>query len=244
MADDDTQGGLPEQWARRRIDAMLEASGWVVQDYRAMNVRAARGVVVRELPTAAGPADYVLFVDRQAVGVIDPGDILLNEGGDRDKLGRGWIWEGQIEDCIHQNHVFRARLTSDEFDPKFVSMHANTWGRTWFERHGKQTTNLASINLTVLKQFPVPAPSRLVQRGVVEEMDRIDEHGRRLEQSVNASTTRIGVLRRSVLAAAFAGRLVPQDPDDEPAAVLLERIRAERAAATPTKRRTPKGAST
>ena len=62
---------LPEQRARKRIDEMLVAAGWVVQDYRAMNVRAAQGVAVRELPTAAGPADYVLFVDRQAIGVIE-----------------------------------------------------------------------------------------------------------------------------------------------------------------------------
>src|SRR5581483_2740257 len=41
---------------------------------------------------------------------LQPGDVLFNEGGDRDKLGRGWVWDGQIEECIHQNHVFRARL--------------------------------------------------------------------------------------------------------------------------------------
>ena len=67
-ADDDL---LPEQRARKRIDEMLVDAGWVIQDYRSMNVRAAQGVVVRELPTAAGPADYVLFVDRQAIGVIE-----------------------------------------------------------------------------------------------------------------------------------------------------------------------------
>ncbi|QYG95581.1 DEAD/DEAH box helicase family protein [Iamia sp. SCSIO 61187] len=62
---------LPEQRARVRIDEMLEAAGWVVQDYRAVNLYAAQGVAVRELVTTAGPADYVLFVDRQAVGVIE-----------------------------------------------------------------------------------------------------------------------------------------------------------------------------
>ena len=86
---------------------------------------------------------------------LAPGDVLLNEGGDRDKLGRGWVWEGQIENCIHQNHVFRARL-DEGFDPYFVSTHANTWGQAWFEEHGRQTTNLASINLGTLKRFPVP----------------------------------------------------------------------------------------
>jgi type I restriction enzyme R subunit len=61
----------PEQKARQRIDAMLAAAGWEVQDYRSVNLHAGTGVAVRELVTNAGPADYVLFVNRQAVGVIE-----------------------------------------------------------------------------------------------------------------------------------------------------------------------------
>ena len=53
------------------IDEQLAACGWVVQDYKHAAVAAAPGVAVREVPTGAGPADYVLFVDRQAVGVIE-----------------------------------------------------------------------------------------------------------------------------------------------------------------------------
>lgn len=78
--------------------------------------------------------------EKASVLRLEPGDILFNEGGDRDKLGRGWVWQGEIGDCIHQNHVFRARLLTTNFDPKFVSMHGNTFGRTWFEQMGKQTT--------------------------------------------------------------------------------------------------------
>ena len=61
----------PEQEARRRIDAMLVRAGWIVQDYRAVNLYAGVGVAVREVPTDAGPADYVLFVESQAVGIIE-----------------------------------------------------------------------------------------------------------------------------------------------------------------------------
>ena len=61
----------PEQLARRDIDEQLEACGWVVQDYKSAAVAAAQGVAVREVPTTAGPADYVLYVDSQAVGVIE-----------------------------------------------------------------------------------------------------------------------------------------------------------------------------
>jgi type I restriction enzyme R subunit len=71
MAGTDDDRLLPEQRARVRIDAMLEAAGWVVQDYKAVNLYAGTGVAVRELVTSAGPADYVLFVNCQAVGVIE-----------------------------------------------------------------------------------------------------------------------------------------------------------------------------
>ena len=60
----------PEQKARQTIDHKLAAAGWVVQDMKAFNLGAAQGIAVREYPTDTGPADYVLFVDRQAVGVI------------------------------------------------------------------------------------------------------------------------------------------------------------------------------
>ena len=61
----------PEQKARDHIDRMLVASGWVIQDKSSLNPNAALGVAVREYPTDVGPADYALFVDRKAVGVIE-----------------------------------------------------------------------------------------------------------------------------------------------------------------------------
>ncbi len=71
MTPDEQDRLLPEQRARVKIDGMLAAAGWVVQDYMAVNLYAGIGVAVRELVTNAGPADYVLFVNRQAVGVIE-----------------------------------------------------------------------------------------------------------------------------------------------------------------------------
>jgi type I restriction enzyme, R subunit len=71
MAGESADYLAPEQRARIEIDAQLVACGWAVQDYKHAAIAAAQGVAVREVPTEAGPADYVLFVDRQAVGVIE-----------------------------------------------------------------------------------------------------------------------------------------------------------------------------
>ena len=102
---------------------------------------------------------------------LEPGDILFNEGGDRDKLGRGWVWQGEISECIHQNHVFRARLFLPEVKPKLVSWCGNSYGQRWFMRTGKQSVNLASINMTVLRSFPIPLTSEAEQEEIVERVE-------------------------------------------------------------------------
>ena len=69
----------PEQKARDEIDTLLQKAGWVVQDKKKINLTASLGVAVREYQTDAGPADYVLFVDRQAVGVIEAKPVSWGE---------------------------------------------------------------------------------------------------------------------------------------------------------------------
>ena len=61
----------PESKARQQIDQKLEQAGWIVQDMKQLNLGATRGVAVREFHTDSGPADYMLFVDRAPVGVIE-----------------------------------------------------------------------------------------------------------------------------------------------------------------------------
>jgi type I restriction enzyme S subunit len=162
---------------------------------------------------------------------LEYGDVLFNEGGDRDKLGRGWVWRAEILECIHQNHVFRARVYTDDLQPELLSWYGNTAGQRYFFDEGKQTTNLASINQTKLRALPVPIPPRAEQlriRAVVEQQLSVADEALR---SMSIDVARLARLRQSILKWAFEGRLVDQDPTDEPASVLLERIRAERAAA-------------
>ncbi|MBU2637161.1 MAG: type III restriction endonuclease subunit R, partial [Bacteroidetes bacterium] len=61
----------PEEKARQQIDKLLTQAGWIVQDFKKINLSAKLGVAVREYPTDSGPADYMLFVDRKPVGVIE-----------------------------------------------------------------------------------------------------------------------------------------------------------------------------
>ncbi|HHQ4768002.1 TPA: restriction endonuclease subunit S, partial [Aeromonas veronii] len=83
------------------------------------------------------------------------GDILLTEGGDPDKLGRGHVWNGEIDNCIHQNHIFSVRIKNAEYvRPAFLSaVIASQRGKRYFLRVGKQTTGIATINKSVLSDF-------------------------------------------------------------------------------------------
>ena len=164
-----------------------------------------------------------------------PGDVLLNEGGDRDKLGRGWVWSGEIRECIHQNHVFRARLRGG-MNPRFVSLYGCAHGQKYFMEEGAQTTNLASFNLTKLSAFPVVIPPLPEQRRIVAKIEELFTH---LDAGVAGLKRAKALLKRyraSVLKAACEGRLVPTEAElarqegrsYEPAAVLLERILKER----------------
>ncbi len=138
---------------------------------------------------------------------LQPGDVLLNEGGDRDKLGRGWVWSGEVADCITQNHVFRARPRRDVIHPKLLSWSANTLGGPWCERNGKQSVNLASISLKRIRLMPVPVPPLDMQQGMVGRLERVHEHSARLTAAIDGQLARAAGLRRSLLSAAFSGRL-------------------------------------
>jgi type I restriction enzyme S subunit len=227
---------LPEGWCWASVEQLTNVVGGVTKGrnlagrstvelpyLRVANVQ--RGFLDLEImKTIEVPTDEI---DRY---LLHEGDVVLTEGGDADKLGRAALWQGQIQPCIHQNHIFRARLIDQRMPPQWLVTYANSeQGQAYFLEASKQTTNLASINLTQLRNCPVPLPSLVEQERIIAEVERRLSVVSELEATVEANLKRAERLRQSILREAFAGRLVHQDPNDEPASVLLERIRRERA---------------
>lgn len=107
---------------------------------------------------------------------LQTGDVVLTEGGDFDKLGRGFIWRGELDLCVHQNHVFAVRPDRTRLLPEFFAYLAQSaYGKAYFLKVAHKTTNLACINSTKLKAFPVLIPPTLgEQREIVEILDAID----------------------------------------------------------------------
>lgn len=231
--------GIPDGWAWVRLADIAEIESGITKDQKKAN-----GNDLREVPYLRVANVQRGFLDLAQVKTISataeqiadlklaPGDVLFTEGGDRDKLGRGWVWSGEIEECIHQDHIFRARLRDSQISPKDVSHYSNFHGQEWFSRTGKQTTNLASMNKRVLSQFPIALAPADEQRRIVAKIEELFsdlEAGVAVLERVRANLKRY---RAAVLKAAVEGRLTEQwraeHPDAEPASVLLERILTER----------------
>ena len=107
--------------------------------------------------------------------LLHEGDVVLTEGGDFDKLGRGFLWEGQLPQCVHQNHVFAVRTQRDRLDPRFFAYLAQSpYGKAYFLSVAHKTTNLACINTTKLRAFPVLMPDPAEQREVAAHLAAID----------------------------------------------------------------------
>jgi len=102
---------------------------------------------------------------------LQPGDVLMNEGGDNDKLGRGTVWQGEIADCLHQNHVFAIR-PNHHLLPHWLSMFTrSSAARSYFYLYSKQSTNLASISSSNVMSCPLPLPPQEEQRQVLSFLD-------------------------------------------------------------------------
>lgn len=145
---------------------------------------------------------------RANASTLRPGDVLMTEGGDLDKLGRGTVWHGQIPDCLHQNHVFALRPDRGRLDGDYLALMTQTLhGRCYFESTGTRTTNLASTSSSKILSFPVPLPALSVQHKLVmtvkSEIDLIARTRRAIDTQLNLLAER----RRALITAAVTGQI-------------------------------------
>lgn len=128
------------------------------------------------------------------------GDVLYTEGGDRDKLGRGTIWRDEIKECVHQNHVFKARVDTTRALPKYVSYWSmSTPARNYFYTKGKQSVNLASINKTILSALLLPLPDKACQEKIVNCIEERFSLCDNIEQTVDNALTQAESMRKGIL---------------------------------------------
>jgi type I restriction enzyme S subunit len=162
---------------------------------------------------------------------IQKDDLLVVEGnGSSSEIGRAARWGGEITDCVHQNHLIRVR-PGPTLDSRFLEYSWNSpLIASRLRAIASSTSGLYTLSTSKIRSLLLPVPPLHAQREAVEKADLIRSRLESADKSLGIAYQRSDKIRKLLLAKAFAGRLVPQDPGDEPASVLLERIRAERAA--------------
>lgn len=170
-------GWIPKAWPVRKLGSMARIVSGVTLGSQASG---SGGLEVPYLRVANVQDGYLDLTDIKTVRItrkeleqlrLQVGDVLMNEGGDFDKLGRGAVWSGEIENCVYQNHVFRVRTNSSDLLPYFLAFYSESnFGKKYFLISSKQSTNLASINSTQLHAYPIALPSREEQQAIIERI--------------------------------------------------------------------------
>jgi len=168
----------PEHWAIAPFDKLAIVIGGVTKgrDLRGRKVLTCPYLSVANVQRGffklQGLKTIQIGVEEREKYLVKPGDLMITEGGDWDKVGRTAIWRGSVDDCLHQNHVFKARVPSKALLNEWVELVFNSGvGRDYFAGASKQTTNLASINMTQLRSFPMPVPPLDEQRATLEKLE-------------------------------------------------------------------------
>ena len=171
-------GDVPEHWEILRLKDAASVQTGLTLGKNYGNIETEPHPYLRVANVQVGRVDlkHVKHIDvpaREASGAtLQAGDVLMTEGGDIDKLGRGCVWRGEIPGCLHQNHVFAVRCNKHLLEPEFlVGMMASQHGRSYFQLTAKQTTNLASTNTTTLRAFPIMLPSLSEQNQILAEIE-------------------------------------------------------------------------
>jgi type I restriction enzyme, S subunit len=171
-------GDIPRHWEVRPLKAVCQIQSGITlgKDYA--------GREVQEFPylrVANVQAGYVKLSVVKTIHVplieaqrclLKKGDVLMTEGGDPDKLGRGCVWEAQVVPCLHQNHIFAVRPDQSRLEPQFLATLMGTnYARAHFQSTAKQTTNLAATNKTKIGQLRLLLPCRDEQNNILLSLD-------------------------------------------------------------------------
>ena len=139
---------------------------------------------------------------------VRAGDILITEGGDIDKLGRGMVWENQVGNCLHQNHIFAVRVQLELVSEYFISLALGSdYGRRYFTHTANKTTNLASTNKTKLGNFSVAIPPPQEQQEVLKYSNNVSEEYDGLIRSISSEIEKLFEFKKIAVSETVTGKI-------------------------------------
>ena len=228
---------LPEGWVWGTVEQLLARSEYgtsVKCSYEATGFPILRipNIVAAEIDlTDIKYATQPVKIDSETS--LAKGDVLMcRTNGSVRLVGKTAVVHSDLEPYHgFASYLLRFRLMETEFIPKWFHIYSTSQlGRAFIEQNAASSAGQNNVSLTLIHTMPIPFPPLAEQRRIVAAVERRLSVVQQAEATVEASLARAERLRQSILKQAFSGKLVPQDPDDEPASALLERIRTEREA--------------
>lgn len=245
-----TSGRLTEDWRNEsalwEVDIRLSSVGVVSGGLTKNSKRDSYALNRPYLRVANVHANELRLDDVSTIGLSEQefektrlrsGDLLIVEGnGSLDQIGRVALWGNEIEDCSHQNHLIRWRAGS-RILPKYALLFLlSPSGREQIVKVASSTTGLHTLSVSKIGALTFSLPGLAEQTEIVRRVETLFAFADRLEARLKTAQAAADRLTPALLAKAFRGELVPQDPNDEPAAELLKRLAASRDAAPKARR--------
>jgi type I restriction enzyme, S subunit len=232
---------LPEGWCWTTVGQMASVTGGLTKN-------ASRDALTKTLPylrVANVYANSLILDEIKEIGVGDAelprlllkrGDLLVVEGnGSPDQIGRVALWDGSISPVVHQNHLIKARFAIPPTERWVLTWLLSPGGRAAIQNVATSTSGLHTLSISKVESLPVPLPPQEEQKRILSSVDQVSSISEANSGTLAINKQRCKRLRQVVLRWAFEGKLVDQNPNDEPASILLERVRAYYASETTAK---------
>ena len=221
---------LPESW-------MWEKLGWMTcgVEYGTAAKSATTGRVpvlrmgnIQNAKFDWGNLVYTSDDNEIAQYLLHDGDVLFNRTNSPELVGKTAIYKGE-RPAVFAGYLIRVNHIGTVVDSQYLNLFLNSHVARQYGNNVKTDgVNQSNINGAKLSNYPFPYCSIKEQREIARILERILSFVDETEGSIDQELLKADALRQSILKKAFSGQLVPQDPNDEPASVLLDRIRAER----------------
>lgn len=205
-------GDVPKHWEVKRMKHIAHIQTGVA---KGRDLSEADSIEVPYLRVANVQDGYVDLSDVATIAIprvelerytLQAGDVLMNEGGDNDKLGRGAVWHSEIDPCIHQNHVFAVRPYG--VDSEWLNLITGAdYAKFYFFSFAKQSTNLASISSSNLRELPVVCPPKEERQAILNYVKTETELIDALCEKAQAAVSCLQERRTTLISAAVIGKI-------------------------------------
>lgn len=226
---------LPTAWVWATLDELMISmrNGVSTKPDRDSGVPVLRISALRPLSLDMSDVRYLDKAFDVGPFTLVPGDILFTRyNGNAELVGSCAVVSEDPGPLTYPDKLIRVRVVADLIIPECIAIMATSGiTRRLIREHSKSAAGQVGISGSDLRSIPIPVPPKEEQQAIVSKVTGIMQAAGRYEVEREQAALTLTTLHQSLLSKAFRGELVPQDPDDEPASVLLERIRKEREAA-------------